>query len=102
ASGGWKEILPGLASGTAKAEGFWEAGDPGAVDDAMWTTLGGASAWSVYPSANQTYAQSADYGSTAYIINALNAQYKLGGALGDVAGWSADVDSTWPVVRGVS
>ncbi|MEU0809516.1 hypothetical protein [Streptomyces sp. NPDC005970] len=93
ASQGWKEVLGGLSSAEISAEGQWEAGDPGKVDDNAWSTLGGTGPWSVGPSG-------AAVGSLAYFTSALRSNYALGGAVGDVAPWTGTAKSSWPLVRG--
>lgn len=92
-SGGWKEVLGGLASSTINAEGQWEAGDPGKVDDAAWALLGGRAPWTIGPT-------DATVGALAYFTNALKSSYKLGGSVGDVAPWTGKASGSWPVVRG--
>ncbi|MFM9634744.1 hypothetical protein ACKI10_45265 [Streptomyces galilaeus] len=94
ASEGWKEFLGGLASAEIAGEGQWEAGDPGKIDDASWSQLGGVGPWSI--SANNAAA----VGGLAYFTNGLRSDYKLFGAVGDVAPWSGTVKSSWPLVRG--
>jgi hypothetical protein len=92
-SGGWKEVLAGLASSTITAEGQWEAGDPGKVDDASWAQLGGTGPWTVSPN-------DATVGALAYFTNGLRSSYKLGGQVGDIAPWAAKAGGSWPMVRG--
>lgn len=92
-SGGFKEVIGGLASNMIQAEGQWEAGDPSLVDDASWGQLGGIGPWTVAPDL-------AAVGSLAYFTSALRADYKLGGQVGDVAPWSGKASGTWPLVRG--
>lgn len=94
ASGGWKEVLGGIASAEVNGEGQWEAGDPGMVDDASWVQLGGVGAWTVCP-------QDSTPGALAYFTRALRASYTLGGSVGDVAPWTGNAKSSWPLVRGV-
>lgn len=94
-SGGYKEIIGGLASSTIQAEGQWEAGDPSRVDDTSWAQLGGAGPWTVLPSS-----VSAAVGDLAWFTNGLRCDMKLGGAVGDVAPWSGKVSGSWPLVRG--
>ncbi len=93
ASGGWKELLGGLASSEIDAEGLWEAGDPSKVDDAAWSNLGGNGPWTVAP-------LSANVGDLAYTTKALQSEYKLLGAVGDIAPWSAKASGSWPLARG--
>jgi hypothetical protein len=97
---GWTSILGGLKSGSIKAQGQWEAGDPTKVDNATFAGLGLNAPWSIYPSANETYAASAGYGSLVYFVDGMRANYKLFDKVGEVAPWQADVESNWPVVRG--
>lgn len=93
-SGGWKESLAGLGSARIMAEGFWEAGDPGKIDDAAWAGLGGNGAWSVAPT------DTID-GARVFFTNALQSNYTLLGSVGDVAPYKADAQSSWPLVRGL-
>ncbi|AVH58663.1 MULTISPECIES: hypothetical protein [Streptomyces] len=92
-SNGWKEVLGGIASSEISAEGFWEAGDASKVDDASWSQIGGTGPWTVAP-------VGASVGDPAYTTSALRAEYKLLGAVGDVAPWSAKASGSWPVARG--
>lgn len=93
ASGGWEELLGGLASAEIAAEGQWEAGAPGLVDDVSWLGLGGVGPWSMGP-------QGPAVGSLAYFTNALRADYTVGEAVGEIAPWAATGKSSWPLVRG--
>ncbi|MGW1119255.1 hypothetical protein ACWD5B_19440 [Streptomyces tanashiensis] len=92
-SGGYKEVIGGIGSAEIAGEGFWEAGDPGLIDDASWAQLGGVGPWTVCPN-------SAAVGSLAYLTRALRSDYTLLGAVGDVAPWSGNAKSSWPLVRG--
>ncbi|MFD4551415.1 hypothetical protein [Streptomyces sp. NPDC058466] len=92
-SGGYKELIGGLASSEIAAEGFWEAGDLSKVDDASWANLGGNGPWTIAP-------VGAAVGDLAYTTKALQSEYKLLGAVGDVAPWSAKASGSWPVARG--
>jgi hypothetical protein len=92
-SGGWKEVIGGLASSKINAEGQWEAADPSKVDDSSWATLGGLGPWTICPT-------DATVGTLAYFTNAMRSAYKLGGSVGDVAPWTGGASGTWPVVRG--
>ncbi|MFJ8818208.1 hypothetical protein [Amycolatopsis thermoflava] len=92
-SGGWKEVIAGLASTEVNAEGQWEAGDPSKVDDNRWSMLGGLGPWSMAPAG-------AAVGALAYLTNALQGSYSLGGEVGEVAPWTAKAVSSWPLVRG--
>ncbi|WP_432135149.1 hypothetical protein [Streptomyces sp. bgisy154] len=92
-SGGWTEVIGGLASAEISGAGQWEAGDPGLVDDAAWSQLGGVGAWSVGPAG-------AAVSDLAYFTKMLRGDYQLGGSVGDVAPWSSMGKSSWPLVRG--
>ncbi len=92
-SGGWKEVLGGLASSAFTGEGQWEAGDPSKVDDASWLQLGGTGPWTVSPT-------DATVGTLAYFTQALRSSYALGDEVGNVAPWSGKASGTWPMVRG--
>jgi hypothetical protein len=94
-SGGWEECIAGLGSAKVTAEGQWEAGDSGKVDDNLWADLGGVGALTVCP-------ESANAGELAYLTRALRGSYGLGDAVGEVAPWSANFASAWPIVRGFS
>ncbi|MFG2070990.1 hypothetical protein ACGFKZ_29435 [Micromonospora tulbaghiae] len=95
----WKSVIGGLGSAKVAAAGQWEAGDTSRVDDDAWAALGGIGAWTIYP--HESGPAGGAVGSVAWIVNALRAQYQLGGAPGDVAPWAASASSTWPLVRGV-
>lgn len=92
-SGGFKEVVAGLASSAISAEGQWEAGDPSLVDDASWAQFGGMGPWTVGP-------QGAAVGDLAYFTKALRSSYQLGGSVGDVAPWMGEASGSWPLVRG--
>lgn len=92
-SGGFKELVGGLASSEINAEGLWQAGDPGQVDDAAWAMLGGRGPWTVCPT-------DATVGALAYTTFALQSSYKLGDAVGEVAPYVAKASGSWPVARG--
>lgn len=91
----WREVIAGLASSTASGGGQWEAGDPGRVDDAAWSGLGGVGAWTACPAG-------ANVGDVAWLTQMMQGNYKLGDQVGEVAPWTADWSSSWPLVRGQS
>lgn len=93
-SGGWKEMIAGIASSEINAAGQWEAFDPSKVDDNQFGLLGGIGPWSAAPA-------DAVVGNLCYFTSALDAKYMLGGAVGEVAPWEASAKSTWPTVRGL-
>lgn len=94
ASARWKEVIGGLVSTEIAAEGQWEAGSPGMVDDAAWAALGGLGPWTACP-------QGAAVGGLAWLTRAMTGKYQLGGQVGDVAPWQATAKGSWPLVRGV-
>lgn len=92
-SAGWKEVLGGLGSAEIAAEGQWEAGDPSMVDDASWADLGGVGPYTVCPTDSVV-------GALAYLVQGMRADYKVGDAVGEIAPWTGNVKSSWPLVRG--
>lgn len=92
-SGGWKEVLAGLASSALGAEGQWEAGDETMVDNSVWSAIGSVGGWTVCP-------DGAAVGDVAWLGQALESQYKVGGQVGDIASWNAVFAGAWPVARG--
>lgn len=93
ASNGWKEVLGGLGSAEIAGEGQWEAGDPSKVDNAAWSQLGGEGPYTVCP-------EDASVSSLAYLVKGMRCDYSIGDAVGEVAPWSSNVKSSWPLVRG--
>jgi hypothetical protein len=94
ADSGWREFLGGLRSAEIAGEGFWEAGDPGQVDDAAWAQLGGRGPWTIAP------AGAAD-GALAYTGLTLQGAYTLFGEIGAAAPWSLKGMSSGAFARGV-
>lgn len=92
----WKEVLGGLRSTSMNASGQWEADDTalGKIDDTAWTTLGSVTPVSACPA-------TAAVSSLDWFTGFLRTNYQLGGAVGDVAPWSANGSGNWPLVRGV-
>lgn len=92
---GWKEVLGGLAGASISASGQWEAGDPGTVDPETWADLTGRviQPWTVCP-------ESAAVGELAWLTAALRFSYKIGEAVGEVAPWEAEANSSAPLTRG--
>jgi hypothetical protein len=95
-SGGAKEVLGGIETVAIDAEGQWEAGDPGQIDDQAWADRRVLGAWTAAAeSASDTAA-----GGLAYLTKALRTSIQLFGSVGDVAPWTAKATGTWPLVRG--
>lgn len=92
-SGGWNEFLGGIASATFSAEGQWEAGDPSQVDNATWAQLGALGPWTVTP-------EEASVGSLSYTTLVLRNNMNILGTVGDVAPWTSNGSSSWPLARG--
>lgn len=97
-SGGAVELLAGLSKTSLKAEGQWEAGTAGKVDDQMWANRRVLEPWTAGP----TNASDTAVGNTMYLTRALRTKAALWGQVGEVAGWSAEAKGAWPLVRGVS
>lgn len=89
----WSEVLAGVRSVEASAEGQWEAGDPSKVDDVAFSTLGALVPWTGCPAG-------ANVGDLAWLTAMRNTSYNLGGSVGDVAPWGAEGKGNWPLVRG--
>lgn len=89
----WREVIGGIASTQISAEGAWEAGDPGKVDNESWAGLGGVGPWTMCP-------RGAAVGSVAWLTRAMRGQYTLLGDVGEVAPWQANATGSWPLVRG--
>lgn len=90
----WKETLTGLRMTEISAEGQWEAGDLGKVDNVSWADLGSVTPWTICPAG-------ASVSDLAYLTGLLRGEYQLGGSLGEVAPWTAGGDGTYPLIRGV-
>jgi hypothetical protein len=90
---GWDEVIGGLASAELSAEGQWEAGDASKVDNVAWSQLGGVGAWTAGP-------DDAAVNDVAWLVNAMTGNYKLGDAVGEVAPWTIEASSSWPIARG--
>lgn len=91
---GWKKCIGGLGSAKIAGGGNWE-GTAGAVDEFAFGALGTTIPYSTYPA-------EATEGNLAYFTSTLLKSYQFLGAVGDVAPWTIDDESTWPLVRGVS
>ncbi|MFF0469331.1 hypothetical protein ACFYPX_18105 [Micromonospora zamorensis] len=90
----WTELIGGLSTTTADAEGQWEAGDASKVDDALWAARGGVGPLTICPAG-------ATDGALAWLTKSLTGSYTLGGQVGDVAPWSASWAGSWPLSRGL-
>lgn len=92
----WKEVLGSIRSASMQASGQWEADDTalGKIDDTAWTSLGAVTPMTACPA-------TAAVGQLAWLSGFLRTNYQLGGAVGDVAPWSANGSGNWPLARGV-
>lgn len=93
-SGGWDEVIAGLAETTIEGSGQWESDGVSKVDDVAWSALGNGNPWTIVPTGGAV-------GDLAYLVNAMNGSYSaFGDGLGEVANWNANAKGTWPLVRG--
>ena len=92
---GWKKVLGGLGSAKIVGGGNWGAASNGSIDDFALGALGTTTPHSVY-------ATDANEGSLGYFTNTLVKNYQFFGSVGDVASWTLDDESAWPLVRGQS
>lgn len=92
---GFKKVLGGLATGKVMASGLWAADPTIVIDDIAFPALGTIVPFSVYPT-------DATEGSLGYFSQTLQKNYQFWGQVGDVAPWSIQEETTWPVVRGFS
>jgi len=95
-SGGARELLGGLETVEINAEGQWEAGDPGKIDDQEWADRRVLGPWTMAAEGSSDLSA----GGVAYLTKALRTSITLFGPVGDVAAWSANATGTWPLVRG--
>lgn len=89
----WREVLGGLFDTQISAEGFWEAGDSGKVDDASWQSLGLGDVWSLCP-------MGAAFGQRALLTKTVPKEYKVLGEIGKAAPWTLGGKGAWPVPYG--
>jgi hypothetical protein len=96
---GWKKVIGGLASGKISGGGNWDpapsASTLAGLDDTIFGALGTVIPHSVYPA-------EATEGNVGYFSSVLAKSYMFLGGVGDVASWTLDDMSAWPVVRGAS
>lgn len=96
ASSGNREVQAGLKGGAFTGGGFWEAGDLAKVDDTAWAEFAGTGTpVSIGP-------DTADVGDLAWLMKAMESEYKLGGQVGELNPYSVSASSReWPLARGV-
>jgi hypothetical protein len=93
-SEGWQEVTGGLAKAAVKAGGFAAFGAAGTQDYDSFHRLGQLDPWTITP-------EESDVGALAWVTNILRGKYGLGGKVGDLAPWTAEGSSSWPLCRGV-
>ncbi len=96
-SGGAREVKAGIHGCDIMGEGHWEAGDLGKPDDALFAAKRTLDPWSAAPQSDSDLAA----GGIMYLVKALKTKMNVWGDVGEVAGWSGEARSTWPLVRGV-
>lgn len=94
ADSGWKKLDGGLKSSAIAAEGLWEAGDLGKVDDSHFASMGSRVVFTIGPNG-------ASVGDLCYVTQALRGQYKLGGQVGAVHPWTANASGSGATARGL-
>lgn len=90
----WRSRVGGVFDGQASLEGLWQAGDLSMPDDTFWADLGQATIpLTAVPTGGAV-------GDLAYLTRGLETNYKPGGKHGELLGWSADLATNWPILRG--
>lgn len=93
-SGGWNERTGGLFDSQGTLDGFWDATDLTKPDDTFWANLGvSGTALTVVPTSGAV-------GSLAYLGKVLECDYKPGGQVGQLLGWSAGLKGNTALARG--
>lgn len=96
-SGGAEENIAGIRGCDIKAGGQWEAGAPGKPDDAFWAMRRTRDPWSVAPQSDSDLAA----GGLMYLVGrAIRSKFSFWDQVGEVAPWSGEARSAWPLVRG--
>jgi len=95
-SGGATENIAGLTSVELNAEGQWEAGDLGEVDDSFWANRRVKEPWSIAPESDSDLAA----GGLMYVARILRTKMQMWGSVGEVGSWTANGTGTWPLARG--
>lgn len=95
-SGGAKQRVAGVEQVEAQAEGQWEAGDPGMVDDSAWASRRALEPLSVAVDAASDLAA----GGPMYLTSAHRQSFGLLGEVGGVAPWMGSWVGSWPLARG--
>ncbi|MFC7380891.1 hypothetical protein [Sphaerisporangium rhizosphaerae] len=96
-SGGWKDLIGGLASTKISASGQWEATtNAQSIDPTTWDNLTALrqQPWTIAP-------ETTAVGDLAYFTKALRTTYKIGDAVGEVAPWEGEATGSSLLLRGV-
>lgn len=97
-SRGATELLSGISKVMINAEGQWEAGASGLVDDSFWANRRILEPHTFAPFDDSDTAA----GNLMYLARALRTKASWWGDLGEVGGFSMDAVGSWPLVRGLS
>jgi len=92
ASGGWAEVIGGIASGTWALEGFDEMPEP---DSTLFGNFGGVWVPTTYTLSNPVVA-----GDVSYTQRTIHSAYAKSGAVGDAAKFSSTFMGTAAALRG--
>lgn len=95
ASGGARARVGGLLDTMIGLDGFWAAGEEQQPDDALMTGLGTLIPVSMWP-------ELGSLGSPCYVAQVLECDYKPGGEVGKLLGFSAGLKGNRPTVRGTT
>jgi hypothetical protein len=97
-SGGAEENKAGIRGTDIKAGGQWEAGNTSAPDDVFWSMRRSQDPWSIAPKSDSDLAA----GGKMYLIGkAVRTKFGIGDMVGEVAPWTGEAKSSWPLVKGV-
>jgi hypothetical protein len=96
-SGGAEENVAAVHGCSIKAGGQWEAGSIGKPDDTFWAMRRTLDPWSVAPRSDSDLAA----GGLMYVLGrAVRSKFQFWDAVGEVAPWSGEARSAWPLARG--
>ena len=96
-SGGAVENKAGIRGTGIKASGQWEAGNTSAPDDAFWAMRRTLDPWSIAPKSDSDLTA----GGKMYLVGkAVRSKFQIGDMVGEVAPWSGEARSSWPLVQG--
>ncbi|MBB4747749.1 hypothetical protein [Actinoplanes lobatus] len=93
ADAGWRARRGTVLDSKAAFSGFWTAGDPSKVDNALWSQLGTVNAWSFVRGKGAP-------GDICWFTQALTAKYQVFGDYGKPAPFDGAISGSWPLIRG--